>query len=611
SLPDNDLPVGETTGGGSAGGTDNTSDGDGASGNAGTDQNSGGDSGSDDTGANDAGSDDTFDDDTTVDNEDVNNPEDFEEETPIGPVFDPDTNALKASVGSPAVYDITEAPYNAACNGSADDSAAFEKAVDDGGRFYLPPGSRCVLKSTSLHPWKKNVTFFGAEDARENTHIDISSGGNFELQNGASVGLYNLSFKNGGDFIVANGSLAGAVPEFVCQNNVWENVKTWCLRWSDNSENANGKITRLRVSGNQASLGADGEGLYAFGGMYEDVQIINNFQRGGKRGVQLGFSADSDTAGEVNERRSFLISGNVISDIDGNNTSGGVVVSCIYASGRNITISENVCSNIYDQNEANTGCIYTKAQHVAIRSNSLSDCGARDGAIVVAGYDEDVAIESCTQGHCARQSVIANNSVRNTDFGLKNYSCVWVQSQNAIVSGNQLDGCTDAAVEVAQGGTHHNVIITGNQVHNHAGDAAFLVHGNKQNIVIAENTVYRFNSAETNMMLGVDLYVEDGEQARAIKIADNRFYFPKVNGTTTVGVNVETVGSGSIEDLEVTGNFFEKMDSCIVVDSGSDIKAMTVGMNQMHRCTKEYSLLGGGRVVDGFAYDNRGWSGSF
>ncbi|MEM7172208.1 MAG: hypothetical protein AAF530_18700, partial [Pseudomonadota bacterium] len=46
SLPDNDLPVGETTGGGSAGGTDNTSDGDGASGNAGTDQNSGGDSGS-------------------------------------------------------------------------------------------------------------------------------------------------------------------------------------------------------------------------------------------------------------------------------------------------------------------------------------------------------------------------------------------------------------------------------------------------------------------------------------------------------------------------------------------------------------------------------------
>lgn len=505
--------------------------------------------------------------------------------------------------------DITKAPYNAKCNGSADDSPAFEKAVRDGGTFFIPPGSRCMLKSTSDHAWSSSTVFYGLAGARDDTHIDIGSGNTFSLRSGARVGIYNLRIKNGGNFLVANDSLSGTVHKINCVNNFWDNVNTWCLRWGDNSEKANAKIGRMHVENNTAFMPDGGEGLFAFGGQYENIRIVNNFQSGGRRGIRLGFVANDDPGGEIHERTNFLISGNIVRDIDGRNTSSGVTVSCIDAMGRNVIISNNICEDIYDNHEANTECIYSKSQHVVISGNTLNNCGANQGGILLKGAQGGGSVENCSSGACARQSIVSNNTIRNTDTTLNNYNCVWVQSTNAIIEGNHFDGCTNAAVNVSNSGTYRNIVVRNNQVHNHAGPVAFYVQGNKENIVIEGNTVHGFNRSATSSMQGVDIYVRDGADMNGIRIANNRFFFGEQSNTATTGVTVDVLGSGVLEDIEVVGNYFDRMDTCIDVHNNNTLRYMTVMTNQMHHCNTPYKRTGGS-VSNGMTSNNRGWSGN-
>lgn len=504
---------------------------------------------------------------------------------------------------------ITQAPYNAKCDGSADDSPAFEKAVSDGGAFFIPPGSRCVLKSTSNHAWSSNTVFYGLEGARDDTHIDIGAGDNFSLRNGAQVGLYNLRIKNGGNFIVANDGLTGLVHSVFCINNYWENVNTWCLRWADNTENANGKIKLMLVERNTAFMPSTGEGFYAWGGQYEDIRVINNFQSGGRRGIRLGHVADNDPANEVNERVKFLVNGNIVRDVDGQNTTSDTTVSCIDVMGRNIVVTNNTCANVYDSNEANTECIYAKAQHVSIIGNTLNNCGANRGGIALVGAEGNDAIENCSTGACARQGIVANNTIRNTDSTLANYNCVWIESTNAIVESNQFDGCTNAAVNVSSSGTYRHITIRNNQVHNHAGPAAFYVEGDKENIVIEGNTVYGFDGAATSTFQGVELNIENGEDMSGVRIAKNRFYFNDATGVSTVGINVDVQGSGSLVNFEVYGNYFAEMDTCVDITNNNTVNNMTMMTNQMHHCTTPYSRSGSA-IANGMTANNRGWSGS-
>lgn len=506
--------------------------------------------------------------------------------------------------------DITKAPYNAKCNGSADDSPAFEKAVNEGGVFFVPPGARCMLKSTNGHAWSKSTIFYGLEGARDNTHIDIGEGDNFSLRSGARVGIRNLKIKNGGNFIVANGGLKGTVHQIECINNYWENVNTWCLRWGQTNEVAGSKIGRMLIQGNTAFLKTNGEGMFAFGGAYEDIRVINNFQSGGRRGIRLGYIGNDDNSNtEVNERTNFLISGNIVRDIDGNNTTSGVTVSCIDAMGRNVVISYNLCENIYDRDEANTECIYTKSQHVAVIGNTLNNCGANQGAILLKG-SQGTNIDNCSKGACARQSIVANNTVRNTDAGLNYYNCIWVQSTNALIENNHFDGCTHAAVAVVNSGSYRNITIRNNQVHNHAGSVVFDIQGNKKNIVIEGNTVYNMNKSGTTSLQGVDLYIKNGQDMEGVRIADNRFFFGNQSGTNTTGINVDVLGSGTLEDVEIFNNYFDSMDTCVKVHNNNKVNHLSIMANQMHQCGTAYKRSGSG-ISNGLAANNRGWSGSF
>ena len=172
--------------------------------------------------------------------------------------------------------DITRAPYNATCNGVADDSDAFELAVDNGVLAFVPPGSHCTLSSTANHVWNKAAGFYGLVGNQRDTHIDIDFADNFLLQAGASVGLYNLTFKDGDDFIKIDGTLTGVVGYIECVNNIWDNTNTWCINWGQTDEDAGAKIDRIVAHHNVVIASVGSRGFNVNGGELRDVNIHHN-----------------------------------------------------------------------------------------------------------------------------------------------------------------------------------------------------------------------------------------------------------------------------------------------------------------------------------------------
>jgi len=71
----------------------------------------------------------------------------------------------------PSAVDVTSAPYGAACNGSANDAAAFSSALSANKVVYVPnTGSTCVIGTTQTWPAGTTVVF------APNAAISVSSG---------------------------------------------------------------------------------------------------------------------------------------------------------------------------------------------------------------------------------------------------------------------------------------------------------------------------------------------------------------------------------------------------------------------------------------------------
>ncbi len=523
-------------------------------------------------------------------------------------------SAIKTFVGATGVglaNDITQAPYNATCNGVADDSNAFELAVDTGGHFFVPPGSRCLLSSTANHVWNKEVVFYGLEGAQSDTHIAIDSANNFLLQAGASAGIYNLTLKDGADFLWIDGTLTGTVGYIECVGNIWDNTNGWCAGWGQLDEDAGAKIDRIYAHGNTVTSSVASRGFRILGGEVRDVTITNNFITGGEQGIKIGFVGNADARIETDQRERILISGNTITDIDGNGST--TTTHCINVHGRYAIITNNICKNVFNvASPADTECIYSKTQRTNISNNTLINCGKNEGAIVWKGTDADP--ETCATGSCSRYNLIANNIIFNEKFDIGNdYNCINAQGSEVSIIGNQLNGCTDKAIKLTTEGD--NVLVANNSIMNFAGGTQPMISVRKEgdNLQIIGNMFYLYVDAEVTATNLIQIKLDDTWTSNAIAIRSNQFFVPDITeGDTIVGILITgpATGAAILNDLDIADNWFEPdMDTCIKITNELTINRLTINGNSM-RCADPYSEeVSATTIVNGCEQShNRGWN---
>lgn len=513
--------------------------------------------------------------------------------------------------------DITEAPYNATCNGVADDSNAFESAVGDGGVFFLPPGSDCVLNTTSSHSWSTDTIFYGLHGAARDTQIDLSasSGTMFSLDAGASVGLYNISFYNGAnaDFINANG-LNGIVDEVVCAWTYWTNTNTVCVRWSEDSDAADGgEINKYWFLYNTVdNTGtASAENLFVHGGALRSVQVVGNNITGGKRGVRMGFVEDDDNTSWVGERERILIAHNTVFGIDGNDTTGGTTVACLKAMGTNVVISDNICKDVQDPGaqSANTECVYTKAQEVVIANNNLEDCGSDQAVIALKGHGE--AITGCTEGACAISALVIGNTLKDIDNSNNALNCIHVQSQNAMIVGNSIEGCSLSAINVVQSGPYRNTKISENKFYGLFGRTTgsgaavrFQVNNTLYNCQVNDNMFTEFDTSGESDFELIRFEIANGETVNRCIIDGNSF--PYSDGGEALS-NVKIENDGTFNDLEFKNNSCGDADICVEITGSGTMNEPTYMGNTFHDSTTSYSEAAGQTVNNCFEDYNRDW----
>lgn len=514
--------------------------------------------------------------------------------------------------------DITAAPYNATCNGIADDSNAFEDAVDDGGVFFLPPGSDCVLGSTSNYAWNTVTIFYGLHGAAEDTQIDLDStaGTMFDLNGGASVGLYNIKFYNGDDsnFINANG-LNGTVAKVICAWTIWEDTNTVCVRWSEDSDAGDdGRIDQYWFLYNQVdNTGtASAENLFIHGGELRDVQVVGNKIVGGKRGIRMGFIEDDDPTARMLDRQRMVFANNTVYDIDGQSAGGGVTVNCIKAMGKYIVIDGNVCQDVHDTGSpADTECIYTKAQFNVISNNVLTDCG--DDEAVIASKGSTSNITSCTQGACAVETLIVGNVIEQTDETNDDIRCIHVQSNNAHIIGNSITGCSLGGINVVASGPYRNTKISENRFYRSLGRSGggdegavirIQVNSNQYNCVINDNVVAEYLGADDDAWNFIRFEIGSGETVDRCVIKGNILPYTD-QGDALTGIKIEN--AGTFNDLHVLDNVFGDMDIGIEITLSGTMNDPTYMGNTFHNTTDSYTENGGQTVNGCFENYNRGW----
>ncbi len=511
--------------------------------------------------------------------------------------------AIKSYVGATGVglpNDITAAPYNATCNGSADDSTAFELAVDTGGIFYIPPGSRCVLSSTSSHAWGTSTFFYGLAGAEEDTHIDIGAGLNFVLTGGA-FGLANLTIKDGGHFISTFG-LNASVSQVRCVNVIWDNVESLCIRSTGFSENANAVINRVYIVDNKyINPGSDDRGLALREPDMFDVQILNNYMSGGNFGMRIGEIQNTDALPENDQRRRYVISGNIIENIEGGGETSQTV-GCFAVFGINVVIANNVCENITDSTSADdTECIYSKARNMIVTGNTLMNCGNEFGGMRLISAGSGHPTTGCTVGSCGNRSIVSNNIIVLTDTPSGNYRCLLTEMFNVIISNNIFSGCTYRGIETQFLADATDMIITGNIFENMRSIIGVSIVGDYDNVIISDNIFASYVGADVTEYTAIEIETEATDTITNVQIIGNLFSFTD-QGDTTTGIHIDD--DNVITDIMILNNMFGDQDVGIRIDGSGTLNNLTIGGNNFAKAGDEY-LASGVTFTNCIQYNNR------
>ncbi len=495
-----------------------------------------------------------------------------------------------------------------------DDSVAFEAAVAAGGAWYVPPGTY-YLNSTTDHPWGTDTVFWGLDGARDFTTIDIGTGDNFDLT-GGSVGLYNLAFQNGDDFISAN-DLATTVPSVEVVNTRWTNTQTAGVSCTNNNgENPNGKIERYVFHRSIVSQGTGQRGVFCWSIETFGVWVTHNKITGGENAIQIGYVENTDAyPAEVNQRKWFFLNYNNIGNIDGNGQGGNVMTGGIFTIGNYIQVIGNHLFNCADNtvgtpHPEDNEAIYLKAQHYIVAHNTIENCGDFEGAIIAKGKTAGT-YPDCPEGACGRDGLIHDNIIRNTRVTANTYTCIYVQSDSVNIHNNKCFGATAACVDVNAAGRYYYVRIANNDCVDLRGQYGIKLQGNNDNFTLDGNKFYEHNGALVTNLYLIDVDINTNTTMDGLVIRDHEF--PDTDqGDNMVCIRIRN--SGTLRNARIWNNDFGDCDDGIMFIETGTVQGLSIAGNDFSRVADPYDQGGnqsfGTGANDCWQFANRNWNGN-
>ncbi len=515
--------------------------------------------------------------------------------------------------------DITKPPYNAACNGTSDDAAAFKAAMEAQIAIYVPPGVTCLWSTMDNYAINNPFAIYSVAYGGDRPTINIDSSVNLDLSEGAHAVVRNLRFINGGMLFREDNSNSATVA-FECINVHFENTTNGCIETDNNSnEPANRsrsfvrivETTNVNISGRFVldMQAGHSTGMMILRNSFDDTQSVMRigFVDNNNDVPLSGGAADGESRNWLT--RNILVKNNVATNMFDSAGGSGETDACIDSHARNIIVRGNHCENLTSGNPNDIECIYSKSTNNIVIDNILVNCGMEQAAIAFKGSANGQAYPGCTQGACARNGIGALNKIEYEDDSQPSYGCFWQQSDVLLLYGNHGDGCTDNFSSQQNPHRHYGLIVDSNAVYNHGGDTVFKVNGNAGAALFSSNILWSFNAAVANGIEWLRLELNAGQTADDIMFVNNRGKFWDQAGESTRGIWAEAdTSTSSIRNFIVSGNYFGPVDTCIDMDLNGSLTNMILDGNNLSNCSTPV-LDNGNNVTNCLVANNQDYGG--
>lgn len=368
-----------------------------------------------------------------------------------------------------AVYDITQAPYNADGTDSLDDSTALEDAIHDaisaniGAIIRIPAGTYYLdtyippTITTDLHIQGdgQGVTILSGVNRSLSSQAKMFpiQSPSFELSN-----LTILDWKNRQIVFPRPGAQSISIHDCTFERVGGQSNSYMSVLDTESTSGINLSLVRIYNNVVRGGSGAaEGGGLVRIGKntSAEKVFIHNNTISDIKTSaITIGFSTPGVTVREIQ------VTNNII---DGVNTETRDDPKGIMVQGFDVKIADNSVRKV----TCNAGCsdiegIYTKALYGIITRNFVEDASGEigsDGAITVKGKNRG---ESDQLGYGI---IVSNNHIRRTSAVEDGkHIGIYIKTSESTVQGNWIENF-NSGIQLAIGGSDYHSII-GNQIHN-------------------------------------------------------------------------------------------------------------------------------------------------
>lgn len=475
-----------------------------------------------------------------------------------------------AQIGEvPRVIDPTARKFGAKGDGTTDDSAAIQAAIDaagdaGGGLVFLPAGTFRV--GSALTVSDSNIHIVGA--GRDLTTLD-GGGANASaivLADAATISYFEVR-----DLTIRN----------FANNGV-------------QASNAHSGINAVVVSNCQFSKLDIGINLRAavLSNVIIDGCKMDTLVSGGIVLGQNTFSAQ-DTM------EKFVVRNNIITDVDdttatGRPNSGGSETHGILCYGREMVIEGNIIQDVVNDGETDCEGIYTKGRYVTIANNVLVDAGRAFGAITVKGNNRPAT--AAPQGY-------DNTIVGNQIFaGQTNTYGISVWNADTLVTGNIIEGPTETAILVREEIRLFFVAITNNVIRRW-GKRGIHIRGPHSNIKVTGNILG--NARDDTIAYGIEIRnTSNTDSMETVEIAHNSILFFTGAGAQ-VGILFPS-NTEAVDKVKIHHNILDGVDTGIDFGTTGLVTDVEVVHNDLEGVTTP--IINAGNVPVIFARHNAGWT---
>ena len=350
-------------------------------------------------------------------------------------------NAVPTNTLASGFIDVTDPSYGADPTGNTSSSSAFTSAIADAMSsdlvLWVPPGTYDLQSMGTINVNKLNIMGAGKELV---TIIGSSVSDLFNLQADSVITLSaigvegfrrvitcpaldvdvievtNCSFSNIPQQVVGSGAGVdmSMINRFIFSENIASNIG-----------DSNADAAAVKLSSNNAKF------------ISIQNNQINNIGSSTKTNKSYGVFVRAFSGNEQGDSRS-VITGNVIRNVRNNSTQDCVGIMVL---GGTTVIEGNQLEDVITNNTASSDCegIYTKCINSIIASNTLSNCGGREGVIICKGLNRN---ETSSPGPSSPgyDNIIKGNVIFQDEYAGRKTTGIALTMDGCICSENRITG---------------------------------------------------------------------------------------------------------------------------------------------------------------------------